>query len=107
MINRNNMTATEKCLRSARPISEGCKKTRYNTSEFIKEPDITEEVERCNTRTGSAFGLSGYPLASVYAPMQEFDDIYDCETGLSRGTIFTQLDLPFVCGGMNGGVGRG
>lgn len=107
MINRNNMTATEKCFRSARPISEGCKKTKYNTSEFIKETDIAEEAENCTARTGSAFGLSGYPLASVYAPMQEFDDIYDCETGLSRGTIFTQLDLPFVCGGMNGGVGRG
>ncbi|MBR5308652.1 MAG: spore coat associated protein CotJA [Clostridia bacterium] len=52
-------------------------------------------------------GLRGYPLASVYSPLQNFEDIYDLETGLTRGTIFQRLDLPFVCGGMSGGVARG
>ena len=41
------------------------------------------------------FGLKGYPLASVYAPLQEFDEIYDLDNALNRGTMFAALDLPF------------
>ena len=69
--------------------------------------NITDESHGCGTNSGSAFGLAGYPLASVYAPLQNFVELYDCETGFSRGTIFAELDLPFVCGGMSGGVDRG
>ena len=43
-----------------------------------------------------SWGLSGYPLAMVYAPMQDFTEIYDLETALDRGTVFSQLDLPFM-----------
>ncbi len=43
----------------------------------------------------SGFGLKGYPLASVYAPLQEFDNIYDLDNALGRGTMFAELDLPF------------
>jgi hypothetical protein len=43
----------------------------------------------------------------VYSPMQEWRSIYDAEMGLSRGTIFAELDLPFVgcrgCGGVKHG----
>ncbi len=35
-------------------------------------------------------------LAMAYVPMQEFTDIYEPEQGLSRGTIFAELDLPFM-----------
>lgn len=52
-----------------------------------------------------SFGLEGYPLANVYAPIQEFVSIYDIDKALIRGTIFGELDLPFVCGGMTGGNG--
>ncbi len=48
--------------------------------------------------TGSRWGLVGYPLASVYAPLQEWCELYDEERALKAGTIFAQLDLPFVCG---------
>ena len=46
-------------------------------------------------RDPAGWGLKEYPLASVYAPLQEFDDIYDLDTALSRGTVFSKLDLPF------------
>lgn len=69
--------------------------------------NVTQNNSGCGGNINSTFGLSGYPLASVYAPLQDFDEVYDCETGLTRGTIFPGLDLPFICGGMNGGVGRG
>ena len=53
----------------------------------------------------STWGLKGFPLASVYAPLQDWKDIYDIEQGFGRGTIFKELDLPFVCGERKGGCG--
>ncbi len=41
-----------------------------------------------------SWGLSEYPLAMVYAPCQDFRGLYDPATALSRGTLFTELDLP-------------
>lgn len=43
-----------------------------------------------------SWGLENYPLASVYAPLQDFDDLYDKETALHKGTVFAKLDLPFM-----------
>ncbi len=34
-------------------------------------------------------------LAMVYSPEQAFTDLYEPEKGLSRGTIFARLDMPF------------
>ena len=45
--------------------------------------------------SSSMWGLEGYPLASVFSPLQNFDNLYDCETALKQGTIFAELDLPF------------
>lgn len=32
----------------------------------------------------------------AYVPLQKWEDLYEAEAGLGRGTIFAQLDLPFV-----------
>ena len=45
--------------------------------------------------TSESWGIHAYPLASVYAPLQEFENIYDMGVALNQGTIFAQLDLPF------------
>ena len=66
--------------------------------EVCQAPTVTER---------QTWGLSGYPLASVYAPLQSFSELYDLKTALNRGTLFSELDLPFVCGGMKGGNCRG
>ena len=50
------------------------------------------------------WGVEGYPLASVYAPIQAFVTLYDCETALVRGTIFAELDLPLGGTNTRGGV---
>ena len=42
------------------------------------------------------FGLEDYPLASMYAPLQKFRCLYDKETALMNGTVFSELDLPFM-----------
>ena len=38
------------------------------------------------------------PLAMVYGPVQEWREIYDNEAGLAHGTIFKELDFPFLGG---------
>ncbi len=48
----------------------------------------------CGTQINSRYGLTDRPLGSVYAPLQEFDCLYDLERALSRGTLFSALDLP-------------
>ena len=40
--------------------------------------------------------MEGCPLAMVYAVKQHFRNILDPTTGLSKGTIFAELDLPFM-----------
>ena len=42
------------------------------------------------------WGLRSYPLASVYAPLQEFRELYDRPTALKHGTLFAELNLPFL-----------
>ena len=37
----------------------------------------------------------GCPLAMVYGIKQQFVSLYDPETGLAKGTVFSELDLPF------------
>ncbi len=49
----------------------------------------------CEGNNDRSWGLAGYPLASVFAPLQNFDNLYDAETALKQGTLFAELDLPF------------
>ena len=43
-----------------------------------------------------SWGLTGYPLAMVYSPIQEFHNMYEIDTALHQGTVFKELDLPFM-----------
>ncbi len=45
-------------------------------------------------------GVDGMPLAMAYVPMQRWRDIYENDKALMRGTIFSELDLPFKGAGM-------
>lgn len=63
-------------------------------------------ADSCNIR--KTWGLEGYPLASVYAPLQKFDKLYDEKTAHKKGTLFSELDLPFEGESVwKGGIGRG
>ena len=37
-----------------------------------------------------------YKLGMVYSPYQEWQNIYDCDKGFVAGTIFEELDKPFL-----------
>ncbi len=63
--------------------------------------DECESTPACNIlpndgHTGGGWGLVGYPVAMVYAPIQEFENIYERDKALMSGTIFNDLDLPFM-----------
>ena len=55
----------------------------------------------CGTCMGSRYGIDNRPVGSVYAPLQNFDCLYDTHRALARGTLFSSLDLPLEAG--NGG----
>ena len=40
--------------------------------------------------------LKGVPVAMAYIPWQTFKDLYTAEKAFSRGTIFEELDKPFM-----------
>lgn len=44
----------------------------------------------CGSRNG------GMVLGMAYVPFQEFDELYDEELALKKGTLFAPLDLPFL-----------
>lgn len=43
-------------------------------------------------------GMERYPVGMGYIPWQQWQQTYSIEKGLSRGTIFPDLDLPFMMG---------
>ena len=61
--------------------------------------------ERSNSNMRSGKGLEGHPLASVYSPIQQFRKLYDTETALNKGTLFSELDLPFMGASVANGSG--
>lgn len=40
--------------------------------------------------------LCELPLAMAYVPFQKWCDIYNIDCALTKGTLFAQLDLPFM-----------
>jgi len=61
--------------------TEGCCGAREKTCE--------KEVRR------KSYICADVPLAMVYSPYQTFSALYDPEDGLSRGTVFAELEKPF------------
>lgn len=87
----------------------------YINDDFTVLPERRESLDDkvpCSDGCGygtpqNRWGVRERPVAMVYAPLQEWCSIYDADMGLSRGTIFAELDLPFVgcrgCGGVRHG----
>ena len=63
------------------------------------EIDVREAFD-CEGRSKNCgygkWGLENYPLASVFSPLQDFVKLYDGKTALIKGTVFEELDLPFM-----------
>ena len=62
------------------------------------DPDKTRSEP--SMENGGPTALQAFPgrlsLAMAYVPTQRFGCLYEPETGFERGTIYKQLDLPFL-----------
>lgn len=64
-------------------------------------------MENYQRYSGVRSAMSGYdcmedfPVAMGYVPWQNWNTVYDIEKGLSCGTIFPELNKPFL--GVRGG----
>lgn len=61
---------------------------------------ITQEFTDCEKESTPSVCmhdlLNGMPIAMAYVPWQEFKNLYAAEKALCRGTIFEELDKPFL-----------
>ncbi len=67
-------------------ISPCCGCSRCGCGSGNKEP---RETYRPDTT------LAGFPLAMVYSPYQQFDNLFTPDEALCKGTLFVELDKPF------------
>lgn len=58
-----------------------------------------QNVGSANADCSNYFISLGAPLAAVYSPIQVWKDIYGEAHALSRGTLFAELDKPFMAKG--------
>ncbi len=72
-----------------------------NRGGCMQRPQLPEPP---HTNTGSSCGCAvqrpmqpDMPIAMAYVPMQRWNQVYDMSRGLTRGTIFPELQKPF-CG---------
>ena len=49
----------------------------------------------CASGRCGGWGIEGHPLAMVYSPCQAWRGAYAPDVALARGTLFSELDLPF------------
>jgi hypothetical protein len=49
--------------------------------------------------TAPAENIDQFPIAMAYVPWQQWRQIYSMDAALGRGTIFQELDKPFIMGG--------
>lgn len=60
----------------------------------MEQNEMNEMREYINREMN--FDLSQKSLAMAYVPMQVWGKVYDPETALCRGTLFPELDKPFI-----------
>lgn len=65
-----------------------------------KMPDNMDEMLICTEIPMSMMNrtdnLQQRPLAMAYVEWQKWQKVYPAEVGFSRGTLFEELDLPFI-----------
>ena len=62
-----------------------------------RNADYSQSVPACEMDGNGYMSVTnGQPLAMVYAPKQEFRNLYDTKTALRSGTLFKELYFPFM-----------
>lgn len=55
-----------------------------------------EGSPRPSSPVGSGIDALGLPLAIAYVPRQAWRELYEPEKALGRGTVFKELDKPYI-----------
>lgn len=78
-------------------ISDEMLRRMLSACEHVPCDECSQEREsESPCRMGRESRESVRPLASVYAPIQEFRELYDQEKAFRHGTMFAELDFPFL-----------
>ena len=64
----------------------------------VLRPEPGNNTDENPPVSGCPVDFSNYPVGMAYVPMQRWGKTYDLDAGFSRGTIFPDLDLPFLAG---------
>lgn len=78
-----------------------CNMQNCNMPECMMRESRMPEARMANEMSGyireeNPCGCDSFPIGMAYVPWQEFKNIYDLERGLEAGTIFAELDKPFL-----------
>lgn len=78
---------------------ENCSSMNYMTRSMPRYGN--NGMERCQHPTECRYDTRDeFPIGMTYVPWQKWRDIYEPSKALERGTIFAELDKPFL--GMRG-----
>lgn len=61
--------------------------------------NVNKQQQCASDSSNSKFSdvpLNGLPLTMAFVALQPLEDVYDEDTGLKNGTIFKNLDKPFL-----------
>ena len=72
-------------------------------AKFINGQNMTRESAKAVPTMAYEPTANKRPIGMVYGESQEWKSIFDIELGLTKGTIFEELDLPFNKSSCNGG----
>lgn len=65
-------------------------------------PEMREDFEKMVDNSNISEFPAQTPLAMAYVPFQQWGSVYDSNEGFHKGTIFPDLDFPFMRGGGKG-----
>lgn len=86
----------------------GISPQEFGIDRFLRTKTPAERSERGtrakkvirNSGTGedrfSDIMLRNLPLTMAYVPFQQIEDVYNCDEALKSGTLFPNLDKPFL-----------
>ena len=64
----------------------------------VRQTPIAPQPEKtcCEYAVEQVSSIDGLPLAMAYVPMQKFENLYEIDSAFCAGTLFKDLDKPFV-----------
>lgn len=98
VVRRENSCQRDDAKRESSCRQDSCQQSVVRQENSCRQ-GITSEAVMCCNDNSKYDELSGMPLAMAYVPWQKWCSIYEADKGFMRGTIFEQLDKPFLGAG--------